>query len=103
MPIKHPFTGRRELLWDWGDDATRGTRIVVTAYVEQEAKYKRGSPYKLRNMFAAIRRNCGGDGLVSLTSGYVVVRNSFDEMREFHTVAEAQLYIEALYALEYGE
>jgi len=34
------------------------------------------------------------------TCGWVVTRNSFDEIRSFNTVEEAKIYVKSLFALE---
>jgi len=50
--------------------------------------------------FATVRSAFGADGLHNDQNGFVVSRNSFDEVRHFPTFEEAKLYVESLYALE---
>lgn len=50
--------------------------------------------------FAVVRPAFGADGLYNEQHGFVVSRNSFDEVRQFPTLDEAKLYVESLYELE---
>lgn len=94
--IKHPVQGRHTL--EWGR-----TGAVHTAFTEAYAKYKRGSSYVVRETFAILRPQYNGLGLFTDESaGWVVTRNNFDEIREFDDFTTAKLYIESLFALEYG-
>lgn len=72
-------------------------------YVERSAKYRRaGSEYKVRELFATVRPAYNSSGLYEPTSGVVVTRNDFDEIREFSDFDTAKLYIESLFALEFA-
>lgn len=50
--------------------------------------------------FAIIRSAYGADGLHNDQCGFVVSRNSFDDVRHFDFLEDAKLYVESLYALE---
>ena len=94
--VKHPVQGRPELEWV-------RTGAVYTAYADSVAKYKRGSPYVLRETFALLRPQYNALGLFTDSpAGWVVTRNNFDEIREFDTYDMAKLYIESLFTLEHG-
>lgn len=72
-------------------------------YVERNAKYRRaGNEYKVRELFATVRPAYNSSGLYEPTSGVVVTRNDFDEIREFPDFDTAKLYIESLFALEFA-
>jgi hypothetical protein len=75
---------------------------IHVATREQQAKYRRGSAYIVREAFAQIRPAYNVAGLLDSKGGWVVTRNSFDEIREFSDIAAAKLYVEALFALEYN-
>ncbi len=66
----------------------------------QQAKYRRGQAYIVREAFAQIRPAYNALGLLDEQGGWVVTRNSFDEIREFGDIESAKLYVEALFALE---
>ena len=51
-------------------------------------------------LFAVVRGSYGSDGLHHEQHGFVVSRNSFDELRQFPTLDEAKLYVESIYELE---
>jgi hypothetical protein len=94
MPqVKHPYVGSSNLVWD---------RIGATweAKLERVAKYRRGNPYAVREIFAYIRPAYNDAGMLDETGGWVVTRNSFDEIRSFNDLAEAKIYVESLFALE---
>ncbi len=97
MP-KHPYTGKPRLVWDYG------TPHIRNAYVERDARYKTSRQYTTRELLAAIRPLYQGDAI--LTTGevgkYVVTRNAFDEVRTFDDMDTAIVYVESLFALEYG-
>ena len=66
----------------------------------QQAKYRRGQAYIVREAFAQIRPAYNALGLLDEQGGWVVTRNSFDEIREFGDIESAKLNVEALFALE---
>ena len=68
----------------------------------QQAKYRRGQAYIVRESFAQIRPAYNALGLLDEQGGWVVTRNSFDEIREFGDIESAKLYVEALFALEFN-
>jgi hypothetical protein len=72
--------------------------------VERTAKYSRaGQAYTVREMFATVRPNVNALGLFdNINTGVVVLRNNFDEIREFPNFAAAKLYVHALFALEFA-
>lgn len=94
--VKHPVVDRPTLAWDRSGP-------VYTAYTEVTAKYKLGKPYKVRESFALLRPQYNSLGLFTFDStGWVVTRNNFDEIREFTELSTAKLYVESLFALEYN-
>lgn len=96
--VSHPFTNDKPVLTQ--EYSHTG---VWTYQVERTAKYRRaGSHYKVREPFATIRPAVNGGGFFSHCAGVVVTRNNFDEIRPFDTRDEAELYVKALFALEYG-
>ncbi len=50
--------------------------------------------------FAVVRSAYDADGLYDERQGFVVSRNSFDDLRQFPTLDEAKLYVESIYELE---
>jgi hypothetical protein len=97
MAITHPVSGKPQLVWE------ETSHVVRTAYVEQQAKYKRGKGYQIRETFALVRPNYRGDYTYAMMgNGWVVTRNDFDEIREFDTFDMAKLYVTSLFALEHG-
>lgn len=96
MAIRHPVTGKPSLTWE-----LQNMGIHVATRVQQ-AKYRRGQAYEVREAFAQIRPAYNVSGLLDNTRGWVVTRNSFDEIREFSDIESAKLYVEALFALEFN-
>lgn len=97
MP-KHPYVGKARLVWDWAD-APR----VRRAFVERDAKYKTSRSYTTRESFALVRTTYNSAGVLGDIEGkYVVTRNAFDEIRSFDDFETAMVYVESLFALEYG-
>lgn len=97
MAIRHPVSGKPQLVWE------NTNHVVRTAYVEQQAKYRRGTGYTVRETFALVRPNYKGDYTYAMMgNGWVVTRNDFEEIREFDTYDMAKLYVESLFALEYN-
>jgi hypothetical protein len=94
MAIKHPVSGRPSLAWE-----LQNMGIHVATRIQQ-AKYRRGQAYIVREAFAQIRPAYNALGLLDEQGGWVVTRNSFDEIREFGDIESAKLYVEALFALE---
>lgn len=93
--VKHPIQGRPTLTW-----SSDGS--VHTAFIEANAKYKRGNAYTVRETFAVVRPLYDALGLFTDgANGWVVTRNNFDEIREFSDYAMAKLYVESLFTLEY--
>lgn len=92
-PVKHPYTGKVNLQWE---------RLGVTwsALTERSAQYRRGSLYTVRETFAFIRPAYNYAGMLDENGGWVVTRNSFDEIRSFETFEEAKIYVESIFALE---
>lgn len=94
MPqVKHPYTGQPALVFERNG-------MVWNAHVERHASYARGRPYVVREPFATIRPAYNDAVMLDETCGWVVTRNSFDEIRSFTTVEEAKLYVQSLFALE---
>jgi hypothetical protein len=94
MAIKHPVSGRPSLAWELQN---MGIHVATR---EQKARYRRGQAYIVREAFAQIRPAYNALGLLDEQGGWVVTRNSFDEIREFSDIEAAKLYVEALFALE---
>lgn len=74
--------------------------MVWNACIDRTAKYRRGQPYTVRETFALIRPAYNESGMLDESGGWVVTRNSFDEIRSFDTIEEAKLYVRSLFALE---
>lgn len=96
MPV-HPHVGKPRLT------LSAPVGGVWSVYVERDAKYRRGKGYTTRENFAFIRPAYGAGAMHDATRGFVVTRNSFDEIREFVTFDDAMIYVEALFALETGD
>lgn len=97
MPV-HPHTGKPRLSWGVNENG------VHTAYVERMAKYKTARTYTTRETLAMVRPTYNGAGVLHDLEGvYVVVRNAFEEVRSFDDLETAKIYVESLFALEYGE
>lgn len=73
---------------------------IHVATTKQQAKYRRGQAYEVREPFAQVRPAYNIAGLLDSKGGWVVTRNTFDEIREFAALPDAKLYVEALFALE---
>ena len=98
MP-KHPYVGKPRLVWAYDD---RGDNIR-SAYVERDAKYRTSRQYTTRETFAVVRPTYNSAGVFGDLDGkYVVTRNAFDEIRSFDDFETAMVYVESLFALEYG-
>lgn len=96
MP-KHPYTGKPRLVWNIEGHTVRA------AYVERDAKYKTARQYTTRELLAMIRPTYNSAGMLHDIEGkYVVTRNDFGEVRSFDDYETALVYVESLFALEYG-
>jgi hypothetical protein len=95
--IRHPVTGKARLEWSY--DGTTGVQV---ASVMQQAKYRKGLAYEVATVFAHLRPAYNSAAVFHEHAGWVVTRNSFDEIREFDNFDMAKLYVESLFALEYG-
>ena len=97
--VTHPFTNDKPTLVEeyYGVG-------VWHFHTERSARYRRaGSQYKVRELFATVRPNFNGAGMLDSTGqGMVVLRNNFDEIREFPDFDAAKTYIHALFALEHA-
>jgi hypothetical protein len=91
--VTHPFTGVKRLRTEIRDK-------ITVFYAAREAKYKNGTSYWHEDTFAFVRRGCDGNGVMTDNTGFVVTRDSFEELRHFSTYEEAMAYVEALFALE---
>ena len=96
--VKHPTTGSKPTLaWEVG----AVSRTVHSAYTVQIAKYARGNPYEVKTPFATIRPIMMPTCILGKgDTGWVVTRNSFDDIATFPTLSEAKVYVESLFALE---
>ena len=96
--VTHPFTNDKPRLVE--EYMSLG---IWRFSVERIAKYRRaGNEYKVREAFAMIRPAYNSSGLYDSSSGVVVTRNDFEEIREFPDFGTAKLYVESLFALEYA-
>lgn len=73
---------------------------VYIAHEQAVASGKQLNRVIKNRLFAVIRGSYGSDGLHHEQHGFVVSRNSFDELRQFPTLDEAKLYVESIYELE---
>jgi len=94
--IRHPFKGKPTLHW------VTPTAGVHTAIVERGAQYRKGMEYIVQENLAVIRPSFNDAVMLDERLGWVVARNSFDEVREFSSFDDAKAYVESLFALEYG-
>ena len=97
--VSHPYTNDKPVL------AEEYTSLGIWQFkVMRIAKYRRaGQPYKVYELFATVRPNVNALGLFDNTNtGVVVLRNNFDEIREFPDFFTAKTYIESLFALEFA-
>ena len=95
--VKHPTAGTPTLVWDVG----LVSGMVHIAHSVQTAKYARGNPYEVKTPFAAIRPIMMPTCILGQgDTGWVVTRNSFDDIATFPTLSEAKVYVESLFALE---
>lgn len=88
---------RSSIEWELGwNSPTPGVYVA-----EERASHKGTSLSRVvkTRQFAIIRNAYEADGYYC-GDGYVVSRNSFDDIRSFTTFTEAKLYVESLYALE---
>jgi hypothetical protein len=92
--IKHPYTGRARLQWE-----KTGTGVHMAIRV-QEAKYRRGASYDVRETFAIVRPTYNEAGVFADNGMFLVTRGSFDDLSAHNTLDEAKVYVEALFALE---
>jgi len=94
LVVKHPFTGKAELV-----RVHQGALYLFTR--RREAKYKHSNAmYHIDEIFAVIRPAKDGNGVADARQGFVVARDSFDEIRYFDTLEQATIYVESLFALE---
>ena len=94
--VRHPFKGKAVLCW------TIPTAGVHVAVVERNAKYHTSKSYTVQEGLAVIRPAFNDAVMLDERLGWVVSRNSFDEVREFSSFDDAKAYVESLFALEYG-
>lgn len=94
--VRHPFKGKPTLRW------TTPTAGVHSAWVERGAQYRAGREYTVQENLAVIRPSFNDAVMLDERLGWVVARNSFDEVREFSSFDDAKAYVESLFALEYG-
>lgn len=92
--MKLPKSFQRKLVWEKNQG---GVYIAEERAVDNGLDLHRVVSAR---MFAVVRASFGADGLHSEQDGYVVSRNSFDELRHFPTLGEAKLYVESIYELE---
>jgi len=97
QPVKHPYTNDKPVLVEEYNHSG-----VWTFSVERIAKYRRGGAYNVREFFATVRPAYNAAGFFGHCSGVVVLRNNFDEIREFPDYFAAKNYVEALFALEFA-
>lgn len=95
--VRHPTVGAPKLVWEAG----RQLGVVYVASSVQIAKYARGNPYEVKTAFAAVRPIMMPTCILGQAdTGWVVTRNSFDDIATFSTLDEAKMYVESLFALE---
>lgn len=73
-----------------------------TAYVEKRSLYKYRKESIVKHVFAYIRPAYNVSGLLDSDRGWVVTRNTFDDVISFDDLEVARVYVESLFALEYN-
>jgi len=73
-----------------------------TAYVEKHRDYKSYKKSIVKHVFAYIRPAYNTSGLLDSDRGWVVTRNTFDDVKSFDDLDVARVYVESLFALEYS-
>lgn len=100
MPV-HPYVGRPKLEW-------KRAEFGFEACVVRQAKYRSSSSYLTREIFAYVRGNDAEELLPLFEDGdmsrkWLVLRQTFGDIKSFDTHREAKLHVEALFALEYSD
>ena len=73
-----------------------------TAYVEKASSFKTRQQMVVKHVFAFIRPAYNVSGLLDSDRGWVVTRNTFDDVQEFEDLTTARVFVESLFALEYN-
>ena len=93
MPVKHPFTGGAQLVWEHAGSGD------YTALISRQAKYKKGKLYTVEYWFATVRKSYGVGGLVA-DLGWVVSRHNFAQLQVFDSLDEAKQFVNSLYEMQ---
>jgi hypothetical protein len=73
-----------------------------TAYVEKHSLYKNRKQSIVKHVFAYVRPAYNKSGLLDSDRGWVVTRNTFDDVKSFDDLQTARVFVESLFALEYN-
>lgn len=102
MPV-HPYIGRPMLEWkrvDFGYEAN----------ILRLAKYRSDNTYSVREVYAYVRRKDASDELLlpifdsdDTDKAWLVLKNTFGDIKSFDKFKDAKLHVEALFALEFGD
>jgi hypothetical protein len=73
-----------------------------TAYVEKASSFKTRQQKVVKHVFAFVRPAYNVSGLLDADRGWVVTRNTFDDVQAFEDLTTAQVFVESLFVLEYN-
>jgi len=73
-----------------------------TAYVEKRSRASSLKQMHVKHVFAFVRPAYNISGLLDSDKGWVVTRNTFDDVQNFDDLATARVFVESLFALEYS-
>lgn len=73
-----------------------------TAYVEKVSTFKSRKQMVVKHVFAYVRPAYNISGLLDSDRGWVVTRNTFDDVQSFDDLITARVFVESLFALEYN-
>jgi hypothetical protein len=73
-----------------------------TAYVEKVSTFKARKQMVVKHTFAYVRPAYNISGLLDSDRGWVVTRNTFDDVQGFDDLTTARVFVESLFALEYN-
>jgi hypothetical protein len=73
-----------------------------TAYVEKRSRVNSLKQMHVKHVFAYVRPVNNVLGLLDTDHGWVVTRNTFDDVQVFDNLVTARVFVESLFALEYN-